>query len=488
MKIRALISFIILFGTAIHIALAQDNKKDILNTVATQIDFLINSQQTEELYTLGNEELRAKASKAQFEKVMDQVYSLGRIESLALDSIDSDTQNGIYTIKFKEAALKMELGIDENQKINHLKFFPKEQLSEDNDLEPNEQQDDTEEVTTEEEVTIDSSLEELIHKQSRGFLSENDSATLSIALLHDNQIKRFIFSKEDDKVVVTDSSKRIYELGSVSHVFTATLLGRLAEEGKLDLDSPIYPYLPDSVKTNASLKNITFRHLADYSAGLPSMELAHPDLSNKLGSYQKITYSDIYTFLKNIDFEQEEFSVSEFNYMYYALLTATIAKQQNEDYFILLHENVIEPLKLTHTQYLDDFKAEELSPVFDRTGETERLRFDALKESTELQSSLEDMISFTRQQLLFAENSLQKGMTLTRDLSSFDERDQAVGLAWQSEMTEGMVYYYIQGNTPGSSAFVTIIPDIKSALIVLSNTPLDTQNFSKTILNQMIQE
>src|SRR5699024_6703212 len=156
MKIRALISFIILFGTAIHIALAQDNKKDILNTVATQIDFLINSQQTEELYTLGNEELRAKASKAQFEKVMDQVYSLGRIESLALDSIDSDTQNGIYTIKFKEAALKMELGIDENQKINHLKFFPKEQLSEDNDLEPNEQQDDTEEVTTEEEVTIDS--------------------------------------------------------------------------------------------------------------------------------------------------------------------------------------------------------------------------------------------------------------------------------------------------------------------------------------------
>ena len=174
--------------------------------------------------------------------------------------------------------------------------------------------------------------------------------------------------------------------------------------------------------------------------------------------------------------------------MYYALLTAVIANQQNEDYFSLLKKNVIEPLKLTHTQYLDDFKAEELSPVFDKTDETERLRFDALKESTELQSSLEDMISFTRQQLLFAENSLQKGMTLTRDLSSFDERDQAVGLAWQSEMTEGMVYYYIQGNTPGSSAFVTIIPDIKSALIVLSNTPLDTQNFSKTILNQMIQE
>src|SRR5699024_12320028 len=133
--------------------------------------------------------------------------------------------------------------------------------------------------------------------------------------------------------------------------------------------------LPDSVKTNASLKNITFRNLADYSAGLPSMELAHPDLNNKLDSYQKITYSDIYTFLKNIDFEQEEFPVSEFNYMYYALLTATIAKQQNEDYFTLLHENVIEPLKLTHTQYLDDFKAEELSPVFDRTGETERLHF-----------------------------------------------------------------------------------------------------------------
>ncbi|HLR36733.1 MAG TPA: serine hydrolase domain-containing protein, partial [Chitinophagaceae bacterium] len=218
------------------------------------------------------------------------------------------------------------------------------------------------------------------------------------------------------------------------------------------------------------------------------MELAHPDLNNKLDSYQKITYSDIYTFLKNIDFEQEEFPVSEFNYMYYALLTEVIANQQNEDYFSLLEKNIIEPLKLTHTQYLDDFKAEELSPVFDKTDETERLRFDALKESTELQSSLEDMISFTRQQLLFAENSLQKGMTLTRDLSSFDERDQAVGLAWQSEMTEGMVYYYIQGNTPGSSAFVTIIPDIKSALIVLSNTPLDTQNFSKTILNQMIQE
>lgn len=58
-----------------------------------------------------------------------------------------------------------------------------------------------------------------------------------------------------------------FRIGSTSKAVTATLLAKLFEAGKIELDKPISHYYPNL--PNPQWKNITPRHLASHSSGLP---------------------------------------------------------------------------------------------------------------------------------------------------------------------------------------------------------------------------
>lgn len=471
MKTKACL-FIVLFFSCTQFIYAQtENKKEVYHSIGNSIDFLINSQETEELYKLANDQLKSQISLNQFANAMTQIYQLGRIQSLELDSLND--QGAIFKLNFRENILQMNLTIDENNKIAALKFKP---IQKDKEpiVEP-----DLDTVSTNH---ISDPMDQMIQDQSLAFLRNNQKATLSIGVLNNNRIRRYVYTFDKGKIQAHDTVEFVYELGDLSHIFVSTLLATLSEKGIIKLDDPIFPLLPDSVQSNQSLKSITFRELADYSAGLPNIELVYPDLNKQLSSYDSLSYDAIYSFVKNIDLRNQEYKLSERNFISYALLTDLISKKLELPFDEVIQNELIKPIQLTHTAQLHQFMPEELDSVYNDNKAVARLQFDALQESAGIQSSLEDLISFSRQQLIFAESPIQKGMALTRDFSAFDKDDQIVGLGWNSNMVNGTICYYISGHTKGSSAYLAVIPDLKSSVIVLSNAPLDTQQFSHKIL------
>lgn len=65
---------------------------------------------------------------------------------------------------------------------------------------------------------------------------------------------------------VTDDT--VFQIGSISKVFTATLAMRLVEEGLLDLDVPVVTYVPDLPLADATARtSVTLRHLFSHGAG-----------------------------------------------------------------------------------------------------------------------------------------------------------------------------------------------------------------------------
>lgn len=482
MKIRFLLFFFIAYSAVTSAAWAQSPIENVLKGVATEVDYLINAQESTALYERTTPDFQSQLSASQFEKIMSQVYSLGKIESWQLDSLVAKDKKGIFSLEFKEAALQMIMGVEEDGAINYLTFAPKGKRIQ-------------KEKTEDEPVAIQdisdsdqSPLLATIESMAKTFVQKHASSELAIGLLHNNQIQRLVFRNEEGKTTSTDDTETLFELGSLSHLFVATLAGRLTQEDSLDLDETILSYLPDSVQSNPSLKQITFRNLADYSTGFPSFEMAHPDINKSVASYQKLGYKDLFTFLKNINVKEEEYPISSFNYLDYALLTTVLEKQQKKPFPSLLEELIFKELTMTDTRILKDIQTEKLSPVYKEGKEVQRLQFDAFDNSLGLQSSLEDLISFARAQLLFPESTLQKGMTLTREFSNFDEDNQVVGLGWLSNMNEGIVYYFGKGKTEGSGAFISVIPDTKSALIILSNTQMDAHDFAQPILKKIMEE
>ena len=89
----------------------------------------------------------------------------------------------------------------------------------------------------------------------------------------------------------------VFEIGSITKVFTALLLADMAESGELSLDDPIAKFLPESVKVpSKDDKQISLLHLATHTSGLPRMpDNFHPaDLENPYADY---TVEKMYEFL-----------------------------------------------------------------------------------------------------------------------------------------------------------------------------------------------
>ncbi|MCS7255036.1 MAG: serine hydrolase domain-containing protein, partial [Thermomicrobium sp.] len=61
----------------------------------------------------------------------------------------------------------------------------------------------------------------------------------------------------------------LFQIGSITKVYLATLAMRLVEEGKLALDTPVIAYLPDlELADPAAREAITLRHLLTHTSGL----------------------------------------------------------------------------------------------------------------------------------------------------------------------------------------------------------------------------
>lgn len=138
-----------------------------------------------------------------------------------------------------------------------------------------------------------------------------------------------------------------FRLGSISKQFTALLIVKLAEEGKIKLDVPITTYLPDYPKANGD--KITIHHLLTHTSGIPNYTSAPNFFKDK----SRNPYSPE-EFVKTFSSLPLEFTPGEkFNYSNsgYFLLGYIIEKISGKTYEQYLQEIIFTPLKMVNSGY-----------------------------------------------------------------------------------------------------------------------------------------
>ena len=68
-----------------------------------------------------------------------------------------------------------------------------------------------------------------------------------------------------------DGPRSIFEIGSITKVFTTTLLAAMARDGLVALDDPVQRHLPDGVRMPVRGRPITLEDLAAHRSGLPRL-------------------------------------------------------------------------------------------------------------------------------------------------------------------------------------------------------------------------
>ena len=188
-------------------------------------------------------------------------------------------------------------------------------------------------------LTSDTASEIIILAEA--FLKQTNTPGLSMAISKKGALiysQGFGYANVEEKIIMeTDTRLRT---ASVAKVITATALGRLVSEGKLDLDAPLKNYIP---YINEAYANLTSRQLAGHTAGL-----AHRP---KGSSYKKKQYNRIQETVELMEapllFEPDtdyQYSTHAFN-----LLAAVIEGASGKNYMEYMQESIFNPLGMTHT-------------------------------------------------------------------------------------------------------------------------------------------
>ena len=92
-----------------------------------------------------------------------------------------------------------------------------------------------------------------------------DNTQLSLALINDSVTSFLGFIKTDSEWSVVENRDSVFEIGSISKVFTSTLLVQMADQGLVDLDDPIAGITPYKMnRSGLKGKEITLNPFKPY--------------------------------------------------------------------------------------------------------------------------------------------------------------------------------------------------------------------------------
>jgi serine-type D-Ala-D-Ala carboxypeptidase/endopeptidase len=147
------------------------------------------------------------------------------------------------------------------------------------------------------------------------------------------------------------AANTIFEIGSVTKVFTATLLAGMVEDGLLALDDSVQSYLPTGVELPVRGRPITLADLATHTAGLPRLPHGFllPSVLHRRNPYAWFTVEDLYAGLPATRLRRAPGDRPRYSNLGYGLLGHVLALRAGRDYEQLVQERICRPLELEDT-------------------------------------------------------------------------------------------------------------------------------------------
>jgi len=247
----------------------------------------------------------------------------------------------------------------------------------------------------------------------------------------------------------------IFEIGSLTKIFTALLLSEMVARGEVALTDPISKYLP--VRSW-----ITLQELATHASGLPRnpANLAPADAANPFAGYTRQMLLDSLPANMRPHWEYSNLG--------YGLLSQALAP----DYENAIGSRITGPLRMQSTGIT--LTADEKSRL--ATGHNDRLAavpnwdFGALAGAGGLRSSANDLLKFLAAFLGYTQTSLAPAMAAMLDVRVPTTQPGLVNaLGWQISRPDGLEIVWKDGTTSGYSSFLGYNANARVGVVVLSN-------------------
>ena len=273
------------------------------------------------------------------------------------------------------------------------------------------------------------------------------------------------------------SPDTFFEIGSITKTFTGLMLSRSIELNRVTPESQLKNFRPEWKGQKAG--SIQLSELVNHRSGLPRVpcDLHFKDPRNPYGDYSE---DDLIAGLTDIQLKAQPDCILGahpaaaplYSNWGMAVLGYALATQQGESYEALLHELVLDPLKLDDTTI-------QLSPA-------QKARF-AMGYDKSLKQTLpwERRVLFGAGAIRATARNLIKyaGAYLKPDQTSLGpaiKRVSTLPYAW-SRLPSGSLWH--DGMTGGYASFLKIYPNRDLAVLYLTNTARNLKCFTPAVEN-----
>ncbi len=265
--------------------------------------------------------------------------------------------------------------------------------------------------------------------------------------------------------------RTIYEIGSVTKVFTGILLAHAVETGKVTLDQSIGTLLPQLQAANPTVgDSVTLRHLTTHMSGLPRM----PDNiapANPADPYADYDRERLVAFLKGVKPARAPGVSGEYSNVAVGLLGELLAIKAEQDYGTLLGQVITGPLQMDDTGVeLNPSQTDRLAPPHNANRDADsNWHFSAMTGAGAIRSTTSDMMRFIRANLDPPKDDLGKALNLAWQQHVPAKGEAfAMGLGWHIAR-DGQTRWH-NGQTGGYHSMLMVNRQFDAGVIVLCNT------------------
>lgn len=266
----------------------------------------------------------------------------------------------------------------------------------------------------------------------------------------------------------------VFEIGSITKVFTTAILADMVRKGEVSLDDPVAKYLPAGTTVpSRDGRQITLLDLATQSSGLPRMP-ANFAPKNPNNPYADYTPQQLYAFLKAYQLPRGIGEKYEYSNLGMGLLGHALALRAGKSYEALVTERVLKPLGMTDTRIaLNASLQRRLAPGHGPNGAiVGNWDLSTLEGAGALRSTVSDMLTFIRANADSTSRPLGPTLAMTHgERRPGGSPSLSLGLAWHRlRLPSGHVIVFHNGGTGGYRTFTGYSEKTGESVVVLANS------------------
>lgn len=321
-------------------------------------------------------------------------------------------------------------------------------------------------------------LPDRVEKAARERTEAGEYPALAIGYVEGDKCEVDVFGRAGDVKLDGDT---VFEIGSLTKTFTATLLAQDVLSGDLTLDQPVAKLLPDFKIPSRNSKQISLLDLATQYSGLPRLptNMSPADPANPYADYGA---DKLKSFLSGYQLPRDPGASYEYSNLGFGLLGYALAQHAHATYDDLVQQRLFEPLQMTLSGMspTKQMRAHLAAGHGDDGSPARNWAFGAMEGAGGIFSSTHDMLNYLRMNM----GKIDMPGGSTNALAHEPRRDVGggarIGLAWMTQPRSEGDFIWHNGSTGGYRSFLGFSADGKRGVVIMTNstTSVDDLGFA----------